>query len=130
MRERFVQVEQLVVDITFTDLKGTGHYSAQVRSLSRSAKAFFAFACPRTLCLAGGFDLDSIIRAMLDAERATAVGTLQCHGWVDPSRAEHARCLLQLHYRLQARYGAPEVGAFQPEAATPPKASHARLKLG
>ena len=108
MRERFPKLEHLVLDMTFTDLTGFGTYSPQKRTLSASAKAFFAFPCPRTLCLDGGFDLDSIILAMLDADRLTSTGMLRCHGWVDPRRTENARCLLQLRYRLQARYDAPQ----------------------
>jgi len=108
VRERFPTLEHLVLDLTFTDVTGFGTYSPQKRSLSASAKAFFAFACPRTLCLDGGFDLDPIILTMVDADRLTSTGVLQCHGYVDPSRAENARCLLQLQYRLQARYDAAQ----------------------
>jgi hypothetical protein len=108
VRERFPEVEQLVLDMAFTDLKGIGRYSPQMRSFSASAKAFFAIACPRTLCLDGGFDLDSTILAMLASDRIMSIGTLECRGWVDPARPENARCLLQMRYQLQARYVAPK----------------------
>jgi hypothetical protein len=108
LRERFPQVEQLVVDMAFTDVKEMGRYSAQMRSFSASAKAFFAIACPRTLCLDGGFDLDSIVLDLLGTCGTTSMGTLECRGWVDPTRPEHARCRLQMHYRIQVRYDAPE----------------------
>ena len=110
LRERFPKVEEIVFEMAFTDLKGIGTYSPQMRSLSASAKAFFAIACPRTLCLDGGFDLDSIIRTMLGCGGTTSAGTLECQGWLDPARPENARCLLQLHYRLQVRYDAPTPG--------------------
>jgi len=109
LRERFPKVEQLVVDMAFTDSKGMGRYSAQMRSFSAPAKAFFAIACPRTLCLDGGFDLDSIVLDLLGGGDTVSKGTLECHGWVDPTRPEHARCVLQMHYRLQVRYEAPEL---------------------
>jgi len=108
LRERFPQVEQIIVDMAFTDVKGMGRYSAQMRSLSASAKAFFAIACPRTLCLDGGFDLDSIVLDLLGSGDSASLGTLQCRGWLDPTRPEHARCLLQMHYRIQVRYEALE----------------------
>jgi hypothetical protein len=110
LRERFPKVEEIVFEMAFTDLKGIGTYSPQMRSLSASAKAFFAIACPRTLCLEGGFDLDSIIGTMLGCGGTTSGGRLECHGWLDPARPENARCLLQLHYRLHVRYDAPTAG--------------------
>jgi hypothetical protein len=108
VRERFPRVEELVLDMAFTDRRAMGTYSAQMRSFSASAKAFFAIPCPRTLCLEGGFDLDAMILSMLGAGATTSTGTLECHGWVKPTRTEDARCVLQMHYRLRARYDAPE----------------------
>jgi hypothetical protein len=111
VRERFPQVEQLVFDMAFTDRREMGTYSPQMRAFSGSAKAFFAIACPRTLCLDGGFDLDSIVLTMLSAGATTSIGILECPGWVKPTHTEDARCILQMHYRLQARYGAPLASA-------------------
>ena len=111
LRERFPKVEQLVVDMTFTDVRKMGTYSAQMHSFCTSAKAFFAVACPRTLCLDGGFDLDSLVLDLLGAHNTTATGTLECRGWIDPARSEQARCLLQMHYRLQVQYEPSEPSA-------------------
>jgi hypothetical protein len=111
VQERFPKVEQLVFDMAFTDLKKIGRYSPQMRSFSASAKAFFAIACPRTLCLDGGFNLDPILLTLLGTEATTSIGTLECHGWVMSTHTENERCLLQMHYRLQARYDAPEASA-------------------
>lgn len=107
VRERFPKVERLVIDMAFTDLKAIGSYSPQMRSFSASAKAFFAFACPRTLCLHGGFDLDSSILTLLHTSETTSIGILECPGWVHTTRTENDRCLLQMHYRLQALYESP-----------------------
>jgi hypothetical protein len=109
MRERLPQVEELVLSITFTDARGMGRYSPQMRSLSAGAKAFLAIPCPRTLCLDGGFDFDSIILGMLGAHQTALAGTLTCHGWVDPGRAENARCHLEVRYEFQARYDPSQV---------------------
>ena len=111
MQERFPKIEQLVLDMAFTDLQKIGRYSPQMRSFCASAKAFFAIACPRTLCLDGGFDLDSILLTMLGSGATTSIGTLECRGWVTPARAENARCLLQMQYRLQAHYDAPQASS-------------------
>jgi hypothetical protein len=117
LRERFPRVEQLVIDMAFTDLKGIGRYSPQMRSFSASAKAFFAFACPRTLCLHGGFDLDSIIVSLLHSDRTASSGILKCHGWVHPERTENARCLLEMRYRLQTLYEMPKASSSHRRAA-------------
>lgn len=111
VRERFPSVEQLVIDMTFSDQKGIGRYSSQMRSFSASAKAFFAFACPRTLCLHGGFNLDSIIGTLVHSKQTTSVGLLECHGWVHPERTQNARCLLQMHYRLEVVYEGPKASS-------------------
>jgi hypothetical protein len=111
VRECFPKVEEIVFEMAFTDLKQLGTYSPQMRSLSASAKAFFAIACPRTLCLDGGFDLDSVIRSMLACGGTTGGGTLECNGWVDPARPDHARCHLKMKYRLHVSYNTPQAGA-------------------
>src|SRR5215471_6024276 len=108
LHERFPKLELVVIDLAFIDVRGMGRFSPQMRSFSGSAKAFFAIACPRTLCLDGGFDLDPVVLAMLSTEATTSNGTLECRGWMDPTRAENTRCLLRMHYRLDARYNTPQ----------------------
>jgi hypothetical protein len=104
LRERFPDVEQVILEITFTDRRGIGTYSSQLHTFSPSAKAFFEVACPRTLCIDGGFDLANIILGMLARDGSTSTGTLECNGWLDPAHTETAHCILQMHYRLEARY--------------------------
>ena len=104
LHDRFPDVEQVLLDLSFTDLSKIGTYSSQLRTISAPAKAFFAVPCPRTLCLDGGFDLDAIVSAMLKAGAATSTGKLECGGWIDPSRADHARCRLQMQFLVQVRY--------------------------
>ena len=108
VRERFPRLEQLTIDMTFRDVKLLGTYSPQMRYLGAAAKAFFAFGCPRTLCLQGGFDLDPIIQSLFDSDRAKSSGILQCQGWLQPSRSDNARCRLELHYILHLAYEASE----------------------
>jgi hypothetical protein len=122
MQERFPKVEELVFDMAFTDVKKIGRYSPQMRSFSASAKAFFAIACPRTLCLDGGFNLEPILLTMLGTGETTSSGILECCGRVK-TPTENARCLLRMHYRLQARYDAPrralQTNARRSEARPP-----------
>src|SRR5262245_41214365 len=94
--------------MTFRDVKLLGTYPPQMRSFGAAAKAFFAFGCPRTLCSQGGFDLDPIIQSLFDNDRAKSSGTLQCRGWLHPSRSDNTRCRLELHYTLQLAYEGSE----------------------
>src|SRR5262245_43819869 len=108
VRERFPKLERLTIDMTFKDMKLLGTYSPQMRSFGAAAKAFFAFGCPRTLCLQGGFDLDPIIQTLFESNRAKSSGIVQCQGWLHSSRSENTRCRLQLHYTLQLAYESAE----------------------
>jgi hypothetical protein len=107
LRERFPQIDQVVVDMVFEDVKKAGTYSTQMRSFSASAKAFFAFPCPRTLCLDGGYDLDPLIVELLAAGDTSAMGIMECRGALGATRSEDARCLLRMHYRIQIHYKVP-----------------------
>ena|SRR5690348_14791161 len=104
VRERFPRIECLTVDMVFCDSKRIGTYSPQMRILGASARAFFWFACPRTLCLHGGFDLDSIIQGSFKTERVDATGILRCEGWLHPVHSENSRCGLELHYSVCLSY--------------------------
>jgi len=104
VRERFPKLERLTIEMMFRDVKLLGTYSPQMRRFGAAAKAFFAFGCPRTLCLHGGFDLDPIIQRLFESDRAKSSGTLQCQGWLHPSRTDNTRCRLELHYALQLAY--------------------------
>lgn len=104
LRERFPGIEQLVAEIAFIDSKSMGTYSAQMHWYAGAAKAFFAFPCPRTLCLDGGFTLDTVVENMIAAGQDEATGSVECAGWIDPSRSQHAHCQLRLSYRINIRY--------------------------
>jgi len=104
VRERFPRLERLTIDMAFRDVKLLKTYSPQMRSFGAAAKAFFAFGCPRTLCLQGGFDLDPIIQRLFESDRAKSSGTLQCQGWLHASRSDNTRCRLELNYAVQLAY--------------------------
>ena len=48
LKDRFPSVQQLVAEMAFIDVQDIGRYSAQLRSFSSAAKAFFTIPCPRT----------------------------------------------------------------------------------
>jgi hypothetical protein len=104
LREQFPNVDELVLEIAFTDFKSFGTYSPQLRRFSPAAKAFFGVACPRTLCLDGGFDLDAIVRDLRARGATETAGYLGCQGAIHATGAEHVPCLLRLDYRLELVY--------------------------
>jgi hypothetical protein len=104
LRDRFPSVQQLVAEMTFIDVQDIGRYSAQLRSFSSAAKAFFTIPCPRTLCLEGGFDLDAVVAKLIASRKSMVAGTLDCAGWMGPSRSQHAHCLLRLNYKIRVEY--------------------------
>jgi hypothetical protein len=109
LRARFPEVAHLSVELTFEDPHSAGHYSSQMRGFGPAAQALLAFACPRTLCLGGGFDLDPEAVEMIAHEKSDASGTLVCGGHLRPKEGSHAPtspCGLRLHYRLVAAYEA------------------------
>jgi hypothetical protein len=112
LRERFPGVEEIVTDLTFIDAKHLGVYSGQLRSFSAAAKAFFSIACPRALCLGGGFELDTVIAKLIERRKTALEGVLECAGCIDP-RHPHDHCGLQLSYHIVVRYQPEHPGASE-----------------
>jgi len=110
LREKFPQVEQLVLELSFTDPTGVGKHSPQVHTLGPAARAYFEVPCPCSACLSGGFDLSGVISDMLARRGRIAAGKSNCGGWQDRGRIGEHRCQLQLSYRATASYQ-PVVGA-------------------
>ena len=104
LREKFPRVEQVALELTFSDPSGVGKHSPQTHMLGPAARAYFEVACPCSECLAGGFDLSTVISEMLARGRTKVSGKLSCHGWQDRGRACEHRCLLELRYRATASY--------------------------
>lgn len=104
LREKFPHVEQVALELTFSDPSGVGKHSPQTHMLGPAARAYFEVACPCSACLAGGFDLSAVISEMLARGRTKVSGKLSCHGWQDRGRACEHRCLLELRYRATASY--------------------------
>jgi hypothetical protein len=104
LREKFPRVEQVALELTFSDPTGIGKHSPQTHTLGPAARAYFEVACPCSACLAGGFDLSAIIADMLSRGRRKVSGKLSCHGWQDRGRVCEHRCLLELRYSATASY--------------------------
>jgi len=110
LREQFPHVEQVVLDLAFSDPSGIGRHSPQIHTLGPAARAYFEVPCPCSACLAGGFDLTPVIASMLSQGQGTVSGKLNCNGWQDRGRACEHRCTLELRYCATASYG-PSVPA-------------------
>lgn len=106
LREQFPHVEQVVLDLTFSDPSGIGRHSPQIHTLGPAARAYFEVPCPCSACLAGGFDLTLVIANMLSRGQRTVAGKLSCNGWQDRGRACEHRCTLELRYTATASYEA------------------------
>ncbi|MCC7546288.1 MAG: hypothetical protein IT532_00835 [Burkholderiales bacterium] len=104
MGELFPKVEELLIASTFVDPISLGHYSPRQHIIFPAAKAFFAFACPRTLCLHGGFRLEEVVIKALKAGKVSASGTLECPGHMEPPESQPVPCSLRMDYRIDVRY--------------------------
>jgi len=106
LREQFPQVEQVALELTFTDPTGVGKHSPQVHTFGPAARAYFEVPCPCSACLSGGFDLSAVMSDMLARRAGTVSGKSSCQGWQDRGRVGEHRCPLQLSYRATASYEA------------------------
>jgi hypothetical protein len=104
LRQEFPRVEQLVVHLTFVDPKGIARHSPQMHTYSPAAKAFFAVACPSSMCLHGGFELGPAIAQMLADGVEEVTGAAICPGWRGSTRSDPDRCLIEMRYRLLVSY--------------------------
>lgn len=102
--ETYPALDQLVLRMTFSDPMGAG--SQQAHMFAGGAKAFFFIPCPCSICLEGGFDLESAV-AKLVAERGDqGAGELTCRGWRSTTRDDAHRCLTKLSYSMSLLYKA------------------------
>lgn len=104
LRESFPQVESVVIDCTFVDPISMGTYSHRAQSFYPGAKAFFAFPCPRTLCLHGGFSLEDTVTKVLASGKTRAHGAVVCNGQMQAVDAQPVPCALQMNFTVDVRY--------------------------
>jgi hypothetical protein len=104
LRQIFPQIEQLRIELSFSDARGRAH-SSQVHTLYPAARAFFRFACTCTDC-DGDYDLDSAVTALLrNTSKGTrsARGTLICDGTRRDLPRDGATCSIRIDYQLTSR---------------------------
>jgi hypothetical protein len=106
LRDTYPEVEELVLEMTFSDPTGIGKHSPQMQTLSPGAKAYFSVPCPSSLCIGGDFDLGSAIDDMVSGGKRKASGKLNCQGWRDRDPNSKHGCVLELRYRFSVRYKA------------------------
>ncbi|MCW5619712.1 MAG: hypothetical protein KIS79_01195 [Burkholderiales bacterium] len=102
--ETYPALDQLVLKMTFSDPLGAG--SQQAHMFAAGAKAFFFIACPCSICLEGGFDLESVVAKLVAARREQGAGELTCRGWRSIARDDEHRCLTKLSYSMSLLYKA------------------------
>ena len=104
LREQFPHVEQIVLELAFTDQGGLNSYSAQVHTFSPAATAYFEFPCPSSVCTGGGFDLSRVVSSLIARGGKETSGRLDCQGQQSYDYRDMHRSLLQLEYRLSVAY--------------------------
>jgi hypothetical protein len=106
LRERFPQIDQVVVDMVFEDVKKAArtHTDAQLLGFR---KGLFAFPC------CPGRFVSMAATTSIPDRRAACGGRYQRHGdhgapsALGATRSEDTRCLLRMHYRIQIHYKVP-----------------------
>ncbi|HZP85740.1 MAG TPA: hypothetical protein VFB54_02905 [Burkholderiales bacterium] len=104
LKDRYPQIEQLIVEMQFIDPLALGTYSPTLHSFGPPAKAFLGVPCPRTLCLEGGFEIEPIVLRLLRSGGTCASGTIVCCGTIKQLEIGPTQCQLQMNYRVEVRY--------------------------
>ena len=104
LREQFPHVEQVVLQLSFTDHSGMSHYSPQTHTFSPAATAFFEIPCPSSMCTGGGFDLGGVVWNLIHRMGQETSGKLDCQGWQSTDHTDTHRSPMQLDYRLTVSY--------------------------
>jgi hypothetical protein len=107
LRDEFPRIEQLTLQLMFTDASGMSSYSSQMRSFAPAATAFFEIPCPSTACMGGGFDLGSVIWKLSGRAGHETAGRLDCQGRDSTDERDPHYCPVQLHYRVTVAYAGP-----------------------
>ncbi len=104
LREEFPRIEQLTLQLSFTDASGPSSYSAQTHTFAPAATAFFDIACPSSMCMGGGFDLASVIWRLSTRAGEETSGRLDCQGRDSTDERDPHYCPVHLHYRVTVSY--------------------------
>lgn len=102
--ESFPRVEEIRLEMSFSDPYRVGKHSPQTHAFLPAARAFFEVACPCSLCIGGGFDLRPVVAQLTARAGESAQGELTCQGWQSRDRVGAQRCLLLMRYHLTVRY--------------------------
>jgi hypothetical protein len=97
-------MEQLTLQLVFTDASGLSSYSPEMRTFAPAATAFFEIPCPSAMCMGGGFDLGSVIWKLSTRAAHESSGRLDCQGRDSTDERDPHYCPLQLHYRVTVAY--------------------------
>ena len=107
LRELFPEVEQLCIELVFSDPAARLPPSPQLHTLYSAAPAFFRFACPCADC-DGDFDLTDAVTTLIanraGCKRTSSIGgQLSCHGMrFRDHGTQQTSCSMQLSYRLHS----------------------------
>ena len=98
---QFPGVEELTVEMRFTDPDRKLTPSPHRRLFVPAMQAFFNFQCPLKDCVDGGFDLTEAVPEALSRKKSRATsGKLNCQGKRKRATAGETRCMLELDYQV------------------------------
>jgi hypothetical protein len=104
LRELFPKIEQVRLELVFSDPAARSPPSPQRHTLYPAAPAFFRFSCPCADC-DGDFDLTDVVTKIANStgrKRTSSIeGQLSCHGMrLRDHGTLQTVCSMQLSYRL------------------------------
>jgi hypothetical protein len=101
--EKFPSVEEVVVELRFTDPEGKVNPSPHKRIFVADMQAFFEFPCALRECTGGGYSLSTAIMEALTRRRGEVNGHMTCEGHRSREKGADPCCNLQLHYHATVR---------------------------
>lgn len=99
----FAGIEEVGVELTFSDPEGKQNPSPRRVSFEPHMHAYFQFGCPMRECTGGGFDAGPDLQRALTKRQDGHRGKLSCGGVRQRGGFKNVKCNIELHYTLSLR---------------------------
>lgn len=101
LSERFPQVTGMVIHMTYYQNGINPVLMVRTLNVFPTSAAYFKMDCMIKGCENGGFDLTSVIKAMIKDRKKEKKGSIACKGKVDAVSGDHA----SVDYDISVKYG-------------------------
>ncbi len=98
--EKYPGIQEVGVEMRFTDPEGRLTPSPQRRTYLGDMRAYFDFLCPLKDCEDGGFALNTAIQHSLSKQGHGRTGKLSCQGLRARGSEKRRSCELELEYKV------------------------------